>query len=142
MTDQLELSLTKIIPAPRKVVFEAWLDPEALAKFMRPGEGMTVPKAESDARVGGNFLIVMKAGDKEMPHHGEYKVIDKYERLVFTWLSDHSIPGSTVTLSFKELGPSETELTLHHVGFANQESCEQHTGGWAAIVARLGTTVS
>jgi len=142
MTNSLELSITKVIPAAPQVVFDAWLDPKALARFMSPGEGITVPKAESDARVGGNFLVVMKAGEKELPHHGEYKTIDKYDRIVFTWLSAHASDDSTVTLSFKELGDGETELTLHHIGFPNQESCDNHTGGWNAIVGKLAGLVS
>ena len=58
-----ELTLTKNIPAPPKVVFEAWLDPKALTQFMIPKGGGSVSKAESAGRVGGDFLIVMKAGE-------------------------------------------------------------------------------
>ncbi len=141
MTNSLELSITKLIPAPRQVVFDAWLDPKALARFMKPGEGITVPKAENDARVGGNFLIVMKAGDKELPHRGEYKTIDKYDRLVFTWTS-YATDSSTVTLSFKEVSESETELTLHHIGFPNQEIRDNHNGGWTGIVEELRKLVA
>src|SRR5690606_2974200 len=97
-----ELTLTRDINAPREQVFEAWLQPEALAHFMTPGPGMTVPKAECDPQVGGTFLIVMKAGEQELPHRGEYKEIARYSRLVFTWLSMPADAGSLVTLTFEE----------------------------------------
>lgn len=129
----LELTLTKTIPAPRKQVFEAWLSPEALAKFMTPGPGMTVPEANVDAKEGGAFLIVMQAGEKKMPHTGVYKSIKQFEELSFTWESEHSTVDSLVTLTFKETGPKETELTLHQRGFANEEMRNNHQGGWGAI---------
>ncbi|MBW2463934.1 MAG: SRPBCC domain-containing protein, partial [Deltaproteobacteria bacterium] len=50
---EFELTVTRTIPAPKKAVFEAWLDPNALMKFMCPAEAVTCPKAEVDARVGG-----------------------------------------------------------------------------------------
>ncbi len=142
MNEQFEVKVTKVIPAPQKDVFEAWLDPEALARFMLPAEGMSSPKVEVDAREGGSFLIVMKAGDKEMPHRGDYLTIQKYERLSFTWISAYTIPDSTVTLDLKALSPTETELTLTHVGFPNEESCKNHEGGWGKILATLSHVVA
>lgn len=134
MSNAFELTVTKTIPAPAKTVFEAWLDPKALSAFMKPGPGMSDARVECDPTEGGNFLIAMKAGDKELEHRGEYKSIERYERLVFTWLSGFTVPDSTVTLSFKEVGPKQTELTLHHVGFPNEESRNNHEGGWAQII--------
>ncbi len=136
-----ELSITRVINAPRKTVFEAWLDPEKLAKFMIPGPGMSVPKAESDAKVGGEFLIVMKAGDMELPHRGEYKTIDKYETLAFSWLSKHAPEGSIVTLNFKELADEQTELTLKHTGLPSVESHNNHEEGWGRILQVLAEAV-
>jgi len=141
MTSTFELTLTRTIPAPRKEVFEAWLSPEALQRFMCPAETMTVPKVEVDARVGGAFLIVMAAGDKEIPHNGEYTAIDRYERLAFTWLSPHAGAGSLVTIDFREQGPNATELALHHVGLPSEESRKSHQGGWGAILQKLGAYV-
>lgn len=138
MTRTFELTLTRTIPAPRKEVFEAWLSPKALERFMCPAEGMTVPKVEVDPRVGGSFLIVMAVGGKEIPHRGEYKTIDRYNRLVFTWLSMHTVPGSLVTIDFRAKGPNETEVTLHHVGLASEETRKSHEGGWGAILQKLG----
>ena len=134
MSETYELTVSKVISAERKDVFDAWLSIDALKAFIRPGENMSVPRAEVDARVGGEFLIVMLVGDQEMPHRGEYKVIDRYDTLAFTWISGMTIPDSTVTLTFRELGPNQTEVTLHHIGFPNQESRDNHEGGWIKIL--------
>ncbi|MBT5330212.1 MAG: SRPBCC domain-containing protein [Porticoccaceae bacterium] len=137
----LTLSVSKTINAPIESVFNAWLDPEILAKFMIPGEGVTVPLAESDARVGGSFKIMMVAGDREMPHTGEYIAIDPHSSLIFTWQSGHSVDGSTVSLNFSEVdGGTEVELT--QVKFLNEEAREDHRGGWTRILDTLDSLLS
>lgn len=138
----MELTLKRTIPASRDAVFDAWLDPETLSQFMTPGPEMTVPKVEVDGRVGGKFLVVMKSGEKEIPHHGEYREIDRPRRLVFTWLSPFADGDSEVTLTFRESGPQQTEITLTHRGFADEETRSRHEGGWTAIVAKLASVLS
>ena len=141
MSDQFKLAVTRTIPAPRKEVFEAWLSPDALAEFMRHMQEISVAKVEVDAREGGAFLIVMQAGDEELPHRGEYRTINRYEQLAFTWISPATIPGSLVTFDFVERGSSETEVTLHHIGFPSEEMCANHEKGWTGILETLGTTL-
>lgn len=72
------VTVQRVIPAPARAVFEAWLDPEALRRFMCPDPGVTVTRAECDAGVGGDFLILMHIGGKDLPHHGEYLEIERY----------------------------------------------------------------
>lgn len=140
MTDtatELELTCTRRIAAPREKLFDAWLDPNMLARFMTPGPDMTVPEATSDARVGGRFRIVMRAGDQDLPHEGTYKLIDRPNRLAFTWESPYSTrEDSTVTIDFAE-ADGGTDVTLHHVRFENEEMRNNHEGGWTAILAAL-----
>ncbi|TCD16520.1 SRPBCC family protein [Oricola cellulosilytica] len=133
----LSLTLRKTIPAPVETVFNAWLDAKMLSKFMMPGKDMTVPRAESDGREGGRFMVVMAAGENEIPHAGTYLEVTPHERIVFTWESPHSVDGSTVTLNFKPAGPSATDLTLTHVKFASEEARTNHQGGWAGILEKL-----
>lgn len=140
MTD-LTLSVSKIIRAPIESVFNAWLDPEMLAKFMTPAEGVTVPSAESDARIGGNFKIIMKVGDNELPHSGEYIAIDPHTSLIFTWQSAHSVDGSTVSLNFSKVAEG-TSVELTQVKFLNEEAKNDHLGGWTAILNSLDVVLS
>ncbi|MEE9386053.1 MAG: SRPBCC domain-containing protein [Nannocystaceae bacterium] len=139
MNTQLDCTLTKLIPASPEAVFKAWLDPAALARFIQPAPGMEAPRVQVDARVGGKFSIIMKAGDQELPHRGEYKEIHAHERLVFTWISNHTASESTVTLTFRRLETGGTELTLHHVGFPTERARNDHRGGWTRIVELLAT---
>lgn len=135
MTD-LTLSTSRTINATPEAVYNAWLDPNMLAKFMLPGEGASVPKAAADPVEGGRFDLIMRMGDQDMPHGGVYKELSPHSKIVFTWESPFSVEGSTVTLGF---APTDggTEVTLNHVKFADEESRDNHLGGWTAILAKL-----
>ena len=99
------------------------------------------PVAESDAVVGGRFKVVMRAGENDLPHGGEYKAIDPHSKIVFTWESPFSVDGSTVTLTMTPEG-SGTKLDLHHIKFANEEQRDNHTGGWNGILENLNIVLS
>jgi uncharacterized protein YndB with AHSA1/START domain len=142
------VTVERVIPAPPAAVFKAWLDPQALARFMCPAPGMTVGRVTVDPRVGGDFLIVMKAGDQEMPHHGTYQVIDPPHRLVFSWHSAHAgqVGDSQVTLTFTAAaagaaaGVQQTHLLLEHRGLPGEAARASHRLGWTNILASLVTS--
>ncbi len=140
-TQELTTTVTHTIAAPAARVFDAWLDPALLLKFMTPAPTGTVAKAETEAKVGGRFDIVMAIGDKEIPHWGTYKTIDRPNQLVFTWESPFSVEDSTVTLDFAETGDG-TQVTLTHVRFPSEESRDNHNAGWTRILECLGIALA
>src|SRR5215813_3735729 len=79
-----ELILTRMIDAPRDKVFRAWTEPELLKQWFAPLP-WTTSKVETDVRVGGASLIVMRSPEgNEFPSRGVYLEVVKHERLVFT----------------------------------------------------------
>ncbi|MGH1446423.1 MAG: SRPBCC family protein [Cognatishimia sp.] len=136
----LRLSTDRVIAAPVEKVFNAWLDPEMLARFMRPGPDMTVPSAKSDAREGGHFEIIMRAGDQDIPHQGTYQKIARHSQIVFTWESAFSPADSEVTLDLRPEGDG-THITLTHVTFYDEEKRDNHLGGWKNILEALSEAV-
>lgn len=137
MSENPTLVLERTIPAPPEVVFAAWLEPKALARFMCPSAGMTVGKVTTDPRVGGQFLIVMCVGERELPHQGVYEVIEPHRRLVFTWRSHHAGENSRVTLTFETQREGETRLCLVHQGLDTPPARQAHRQGWTGILAAL-----
>ncbi len=133
----LKLEVTKTLAHPPEKVFDAWLDPAMLAKFMTPGPNMSVGKTHTDPKVGGEFLITMIAPEMgELAHTGKYLEIDRANKLAFTWVSFNSQEDSTVTLTFtpKDGG---TELKLEHLRFPSEKSRDDHLGGWTHILETL-----
>ena len=136
---ELSCTISRTINAPAEDVFNAWLDPVMLAKFMLPGEGVTVPKATADPREGGRFDILM-VGEKELPHGGVYQVIKPHSQLVFTWESPFSVDGSTVTLDFEQVAGG-TNITLTQVKFLDEQMRDNHVSGWTRILKVLDEVV-
>ena len=137
MTD-LTLTVERTINAPQADVFNAWLNPEMLRKFMMPAAGMSVSKASTEPKPGGRFHIVMKAGENEIPHSGTYREISPNDRIVFTWESPYSVDDSTVTLTF-DTAPDGTRVTLTHVRFVDAATRDNHGEGWANILETFET---
>lgn len=136
MMNELRLTVTRLIPATPERVYHAWLDPRMLARFMLPGDSMSVPEATSDARVGGRFRIIMRAGDKDLPHEGTYLELTPHDRIRFTWESAHSLADSEVAVTFTPKGAG-TFVTLTHAKFASEDARQAHEGGWTRILQAL-----
>jgi len=124
----------RTIAASAEDLFDAWLDPKALAIWMRPG-GIKKTTAKVDARVGGRYEIVMQ-GDESYPHAGEYRVIDRPRRLVFTWISNGTEQReSLVTVDFSSAG-KHTEVIVTHEQLPQSQRVS-HTNGWTSALEHL-----
>ncbi|WP_438750811.1 SRPBCC family protein [Pararhizobium sp. O133] len=136
--NELELTLNRTIAAPREKVFNAWLSPVMLSKFMAPPFGSSEPtRVTNDPVKGGRFSIVMITPDKDIPHAGTYLEIDPFSRLAFTWESPYSLDDSVVTIDLAEVDPKTTQITLKQVKFKSEEAREGHEKGWNAILTLL-----
>ena len=139
---ELELTVTRTIPAARQKVFDAWLSPKLLAKFMRTAaDDLDAAEVTTDPVKGGRFSIVMVTPDKQVPHAGTYLEIDPHTRLSFTWESPHSLDDSVVTIDFVELDAGRTEVTLRQVKFKSEGARDGHVQGWNAILGYLAKTL-
>ncbi|CAM3117148.1 SRPBCC family protein [Asticcacaulis taihuensis] len=139
---ELELTVNRTIAAPRETVFNAWLSPETLAKFMRTAaDGVEAAHVTTDPVKGGRFRIVMVTPEREIPHSGTYLEVSPHSRLSFTWESPHSLDDSVVTIDFAESAPDQTEITLKQVKFRSEEACDGHIKGWTAILGYLADSL-
>ena len=130
------LVVRRQIAVPREQVFEAWLDSESLAQWMRPGD-TTMATVTVDPRVGGGFRIVMDGPSHgAVEHHGEYLAIEPPSLLSFTWISrptEHKV--TVVTIEFHERDAG-TELVLTHRAVP-AKAVEGHRKGWTDAVRLL-----
>ena len=139
MTD-LTLTCRRTLKASPQAVYNAWLDPETMRRFMSPGPDMHVSEARSDPRVGGRFFVMMQ-GDKPYPHEGTYLVLEPFSRLVFTWEAPWSAPGTQVELRLTPVAEG-TDIVLTHVKFMSEESRDNHQAGWTGILEKLAATLT
>ena len=97
-----EIVSTRVVDAPRKLVWEAWTDPEHLPHWMLGPAGWTMPVCEIDLRPGGAWRYVWRNSDgSEMEMHGVYKEVSPPERLVSTesWGGDWPETLNTLLLA-------------------------------------------
>lgn len=115
-----ELTLTRLIDAPRDKLFRCWTDPELIPLWFCPPP-WGVSKAEVDLRPGGSCLIVMRGPEgQEMPNPGVYLEVVPNEKLVFTdaftsaWEPSEK-PFMTGILTFAdEAGKTRYTATVRH----------------------------
>jgi uncharacterized protein YndB with AHSA1/START domain len=80
-----EVVLTRVIDAPRRLVFAAYTDPEHVPHWMLGPDGWSMPVCEIDLRPGGQWHFVWRRPNgEEMEMRGEYREIDPPERIVNT----------------------------------------------------------
>ena len=109
-----EIALTRVLDAPRRLVFEAYTRPELLQRWLGVHAGWSWAVCEIDLRVGGAYRYVWRGPDgAEMGMGGVYREVVPPERIVATEKFDQSwYPGeavSTVTLVERD---GRTTLTL------------------------------
>jgi uncharacterized protein YndB with AHSA1/START domain len=138
---EFSLTVTQFVRAPAKRVYEAWLDPDLLARFMVSRPDVTIPGASTDPRVGGRFDVMMVIDGKDLPHGGVYTGLVPYERIVFEWESPHVAGATTVTGT---LAPTDdgTEVTLTHTRFLDAGVCDAHKTGWTRILEKLAEVLT
>ena len=139
-TSPARVHVSRQIAATPEVLFAAWLDPESLAAWLRPGRAMRTI-AKTDPVVGGKFQIDMHGAEQVYPHQGTYIEIDPPHRLVFTWASIATRHLDTlVTVEFKLKG-AMTEVSITHEQLPENENCS-HTEGWTDALALLAEHVA
>ncbi len=100
MTVVRRVEVTITIGVPRERVFDAWLSPECMARFLAAGDSHAAA-VDVDPRVGGAFRIVMASARGSHDHCGRYLEIDRPARLRFTWASPTTNAAETeVTVTF------------------------------------------
>ena len=113
--NERELVLTRILNAPRELVWQACTEQEHIAAWWGP-KGFTNPVCQWVAEAGNELLIHMKGPDGNVyPMGGKFIELVKPERLVFmsTALGQDGKPMFEInnTVTFTEEG-NKTKLTL------------------------------
>lgn len=122
---KLQVVMERIFDAPREIVFKAYTDPAAIAKWWGPRKySITVDKM--DVRVGGEWRVIHRdEKGNEYAFHGVYKAIEP-PRLISQTFVFEGIPGEhevLETLTLEDLGGGKTKATAVST-FANVEDLD------------------
>lgn len=104
-----EVVITRVVSAPRRLVFAAFTDPAHVPQWMLGPAGWSMPICEIDLRPGGAWRFVWRRDDgSEMEMSGVYKEIAPPERLVSTEAWGGDWPETLNTLLLTEQGGQTT----------------------------------
>lgn len=139
MPDRLDVVVTRVFDAPRKLVFAAWTTPEHLIRWFRP-TGLTLTIEHMDFRVGGTYRFRYEGLGMDHPFDGVYREIVAPERLVFT-ANFPDLRGDQIvtTVTFADDG-AKTKLEMRQQFPASMAGDPRVIGaphGWAQTVDNL-----
>ena len=135
--------LHRVLRATPERIYRAFLDADALAKWLPPN-GFTGRVHQLDARVGGSYRMSFTNFSTRQSHSfgGEYLELAPYERLRYTnRFDDANLPGemtTTITLTAVSCG---TELTAVQEGIPEVIPTEACYLGWQESLALLAKLV-
>ena len=132
------IQVRRKIPAPREVVYQAWIDPEGLREWMCPGDVISA-EATLDVRAGGTFRITMRSKERVLEHFGTYRIVEPPAKLSFTWsVVDNPNEITLVTVEFIDLGDA-CELLITHERFTKADIAKRYEMGWGTIATKFAS---
>ncbi|KQZ70565.1 MULTISPECIES: SRPBCC family protein [unclassified Nocardioides] len=147
----LDLTVTRIIAAPRDAVWNAWTDPALLAQWWVPAPS-SCRVAELDLRPGGAFRTeISEDGTTYGPHvTGCFLEVQDLARLVWTdalvagWRpAPASFVTAVITMADHPDGGTAYAATARHRDAADRDRHEQlgFHDGWGAVTQQLAALV-
>lgn len=124
-TGDREIVITRVLDAPRRLVYETMTKPEYLRRWLIGPPGWKMDVCENDMRVGGTFRHAWSAeGGGSLAMHGTYREIVPNEKIVRTEKFDMGCPDQAgeqlATMRLTESG-GRTTVTIH-VLFPSKEA--------------------
>lgn len=137
------IRLHRVLRASPERVYRAFLEPEAMAKWMAPN-GFTGKVHQMDARTGGSYKMSFTNFATGTSHSfgGEYLELVPHERIRYTdQFDDPNLPGTIQgTITFKAVSCG-TELEITQEGIPDVIPAEMCYLGWQESLVLLAKLV-
>jgi uncharacterized protein YndB with AHSA1/START domain len=137
------IRLHRVLRTTPERAYRAFLDPEAMAKWLPP-HGFTATVHHMDARVGGGYRMSFtnfSTGNRQF-FGGEYVELTPYERIRYKdRFDDPNLPGEMqVTVMLKQVSCG-TEIQITQEGLPDAIPTEACYLGWQESLAQLAKVV-
>ena len=137
------VNLHRVIKAPPERVYSAFLNPDALAKWLPP-DGYTGHVAHMDARVGGTFKMAFTSFSSGNSHSfgGEYLELISNEKLRYTdKFDDPNLQGEMMVTVVLKTVSCGTEINITQAGIPDMIPLEMCYLGWQDSLRMLAALV-
>jgi uncharacterized protein YndB with AHSA1/START domain len=147
---RLDLTVSRVIKAPRSAVWSAWTNPASFEKWWVPAPEICRVK-DMDLRPGGSFRTEISQDGTEFSAHvtGCFLAVDELERIVFTdalvagWRpAEAAFMTAVIVMADHPDGTEYTASAFHR----NADDREQHErlgfhDGWGTVTRQLAELV-
>jgi uncharacterized protein YndB with AHSA1/START domain len=137
------VKLHRVLRAKAERVYRAFLDPDAMAKWLPPN-GFTCKVHHMDAKVGGSFKMSFTNFTTGKAHSfgGTYLELKPSERIRYTdKFDDPNLPGEMITTVILREVFCGTELNVTQEGIPPMIPAEACYLGWQESLVLLGKLV-
>jgi uncharacterized protein YndB with AHSA1/START domain len=133
-----KIVFSRVLDAPRSLVFDAWTRPEMLKHWFGP-RGWSLVVCEVDLRVGGRWRFVLRGpGRTQIGMRGVYREIVAPERTVYTETFDH-IPGQALVTGVLAEHGGQTKLTATVLYHQSTSAAQASPAAWSTAWPRATT---
>ncbi len=137
------IRLHRVLKAPPEKVYRAFLEPDAISKWIPP-DGFTCKVHQMDAKVGGTYKMSFTNFTTKQSHSfgGKYVELTPHTRIRYTdKFDDPNMPGEIkVTIDLKKVSCG-TELTVVQEGVPAVIPAEMCYLGWQDSLILLAKLV-
>ncbi len=137
------VSLHRVFRAPPERIYRAFLNAQALAKWLPP-YGFTCTVHHMDARLGGTFKMSFTnfASGNSHSFGGEYRELVPFEKLRYSdKFDDPNMPGEMQTTATLKPVTCGTDLSVVQEGIPAMIPLEMCYLGWQESLAQLAKLV-
>ena len=135
--------LHRVLRAPPERVYRAFLDADAMAKWLPPN-GFTCKVHHMDAKVGGTYRMSFTNFTTGQGHSfgGQYCELVPFEKIRYTdSFEDPNLPGEMLTTVNLKQVSCGTEMNVVQEGLPEAIPLEMCYLGWQESLAQLATLV-
>jgi uncharacterized protein YndB with AHSA1/START domain len=133
------IRLHRVLQAPPERVYRAFIDPDAMVKWLPPN-GFTAKMHHMDAKVGGTYRMSFTNFSHDQTHAfgGKFLEMKPGEKLVYTdQFDDPNLPGTmTTTITLKAVSVG-TDLQIEQAGVPDAIPADGCHVGWSESLALL-----
>lgn len=138
------MTVSRVIEAPPERVYDAFLDPDELAKWLPP-TGFSAEVHHLEPEEGGTFRATFTADTEEFAGYGStfggtYRELQPGERIVYTESFETDEPSMagemTVTVALEAV-PEGTEIAVRQEGIPEAVPPEDANAGWNDSLGNL-----
>jgi uncharacterized protein YndB with AHSA1/START domain len=118
-----EAVITRVVDAPRALVFDAYTQPGLVQRWLLGPPGWTMPVCEIDLRVGGAYRYEWRSDDGQtMGMGGVFKEIVRPARLVATQVFDQDWTGGETIVATEIVERNGKSTITTTIRFASREA--------------------